>query len=79
MALAVPLATRIGQRPVGLAPQGREMLSDEMKNLRHLQQDIDRRLNESLGLRCKITLVEPNTLPRSKGKAVRVIDNRKQT
>jgi phenylacetate-CoA ligase len=54
------------------------MLSDEMKNLSRLQDDIARRLGDAIGLRPRITLVEPGTLPRSEGKAVRVVDRRKQ-
>ncbi|MBQ1399090.1 MAG: hypothetical protein IIY83_01095, partial [Lachnospiraceae bacterium] len=30
-----------------------------------------------LGLKAKVTLVEPKSIARSEGKAVRVIDNRK--
>jgi len=52
------------------------MLSDEMKNLRMLQENIEKRLNEALSLTPKVTLVEPGTLPRSEGKAIRVIDRR---
>jgi len=54
------------------------MLSDEMKNLAHLQQDIEHRLADNLGLAPKVTLVEPGTIPRSQGKAVRVFDKRKE-
>jgi phenylacetate-CoA ligase len=53
-----------------------QMLSDEMKNLSRLQEDIGRRLGDAIGLRPRITLVEPGTLPRSEGKAVRVVDCR---
>jgi len=53
-----------------------QMLSDEMKNLRRLEGDIQKRLAETLSITPKITLVEPGTLPRSEGKAVRVIDKR---
>jgi phenylacetate-CoA ligase len=54
------------------------MLSDEMKNLSRLQDDIARRLGDAIGLRPRITLVEPGTLPRSEGKAVRVVDRREK-
>jgi len=53
------------------------LLSDEMKDLRRLEQDIQDNLSHALGLRPKITLVEPGSLPRPEGKAVRVIDNRR--
>ncbi len=53
-----------------------QMLSDEMKNLHRLELDVQKRLAEALSITPKITLVEPGTLPRSEGKAVRVIDKR---
>ena len=53
-----------------------EMLSDEMKNLRRLEHDIQKRFAEALNVQPKITLVERGALPRSEGKAVRVIDKR---
>jgi phenylacetate-CoA ligase len=34
-------------------------------------------MQTTLGVSAKINLVEPHSLPRSEGKAVRVIDNRK--
>ncbi|MGD2173811.1 MAG: phenylacetate--CoA ligase [Candidatus Brocadiaceae bacterium] len=55
------------------------MLSDEMKDLRRLEQDVQQRLSEALGLSTKITLVEPGSLPRSEGKAERVIDRRQRS
>ncbi|MFO7955925.1 MAG: phenylacetate--CoA ligase [Candidatus Brocadiia bacterium] len=55
-----------------------DLLSDEMKDLRRLEQDIQDNLSDALGLRPKITLVEPGSLPRSEGKAVRVIDKRRR-
>jgi len=53
-----------------------DMLSDEMKNLRGLEREIQRLISGALGLQPKVTLVEPGTLPRSQGKAVRVVDKR---
>jgi len=55
-----------------------QMLSDEMKDLRRLQEDIRDHLSNTLGLSTHVTLVEPGSLPRSEGKATRVIDRRKQ-
>lgn len=54
-----------------------ELLSDEMKDLRRFEEQIRDHLSENLGLRPKVTLVEPGSLPRPEGKAVRVIDRRK--
>ncbi|MDP3066299.1 MAG: hypothetical protein Q8N08_06110, partial [Methanobacteriaceae archaeon] len=34
-------------------------------------------IQNEIGLRVDVTLVEPKTIPRSEGKAVRVIDKRK--
>lgn len=53
-----------------------EMLSDEMKNLNVLQQTLRDRLAGALQVRPRVSLVEKGTLPRSQGKAVRVVDNR---
>ncbi len=55
-----------------------QMLSDEMKTLRRREQEIQEGLSEALGLSTEITLVEPGSLPRYEGKAVRVIDKRQQ-
>lgn len=51
--------------------------SDEIKELENLTRKISKVLHSALGLSVKVTLVEPNTIPRSEGKAVRVIDKRK--
>ncbi|MFO8006814.1 MAG: phenylacetate--CoA ligase, partial [Candidatus Brocadiia bacterium] len=56
-----------------------QMLSDEMKDLRRREEQIEKLLSEALGLRAGITLVEPGSLPRPKGKAIRVIDRRKES
>lgn len=53
-------------------------LSDEMKNLHLLRENIENRLADALSLTPKVTPVEPGALPRSEGKAVRVIDKRKE-
>ena len=41
----------------------------------HQQPEAD--IQQILGIKAKITLVEPKSIPRSEGKAVRVIDKRK--
>jgi phenylacetate-CoA ligase len=41
-----------------------------------VRKKIENRIENSIGLRVKVTLVEPKTLPRSEGKAKRVIDKR---
>ncbi len=53
------------------------MLSDVVANVESIIDDIGKRLYSVLGLNVKVRLVEANSIPRSEGKAVRVIDNRK--
>jgi phenylacetate-CoA ligase len=53
-----------------------EMLSDRISELEKLQQRFTQALDETLNIRVKVTLVEPQTIKRSEGKAKRVIDNR---
>ena len=54
-----------------------EIFSDEIKNLQTLSQRIQGDIKDLLGVTCKVRLVEPRSITRSEGKAVRVIDNRK--
>lgn len=53
------------------------LFSDEVKELVGIKKKIEDYIHNEIGLRVKVTLVEPKTLPRSEGKAVRVIDKRK--
>jgi len=55
-----------------------DLLSDEMKNLKKLADDIQQKLTQALSVSPKVTLVEPGSLPRTEGKAVRVVDLRKK-
>lgn len=50
---------------------------DDMRGLEALSKKVAHVLKQALGLAVKVTLVEPQTLGRSEGKAVHVIDNRK--
>ncbi len=50
--------------------------SDEVKQLQALSQNIQRRIKDYLTVSVKVKLVEPQTIPRSEGKAKRVIDKR---
>lgn len=54
-----------------------ELFVDEMKKMRAFQEYVTRRIHTVLGIGAKVTLVEPKTIERSMGKAVRVIDKRK--
>lgn len=53
------------------------IFSDEIKNLQIMEGKISKDIKEYLGVSAKVRLVEPKTIERSQGKAVRVIDNRK--
>ncbi|MGI6203418.1 MAG: phenylacetate--CoA ligase family protein, partial [Eubacteriales bacterium] len=53
------------------------MFSDSVAELERLEAKIKAAVDSVLGLSAKITLVEPFTIPRSEGKAKRVIDKRK--
>jgi len=49
---------------------------DAVKKLQGFQHHVEERLRQELGIRPQVRLVEPKTIPRSTGKARRVIDNR---
>ena len=52
------------------------MFSDAIKDLQQREQRIQKGIKEFLGVTTKVRLVEPHSIPRSEGKAVRVIDKR---
>jgi phenylacetate-CoA ligase len=54
----------------------KKIFSDEVRHLEEVKKRIEKHIENSIGLRVKVTLVEPKTLPRSEGKAKRVIDKR---
>ena len=53
------------------------LFSDKIKELVGIRLRLENYIHDEIGLRVKVTLIEPKTLPRSQGKAVRVIDKRK--
>ena len=53
------------------------MFSDTMKAIAATEKKISEALKSTLNIVAKVRLLEPKTLPRSEGKAKRVIDNRK--
>jgi phenylacetate-CoA ligase len=55
----------------------KKIFSDEIRHLEEIRNRIERHIESAIGLRVKVTLVEPKSLPRSEGKAKRVIDTRK--
>ena len=59
---------------IEMSPQ---MFSDSVKGLEGTEAKIEAALHTTLGLSAKVRLVEPNSIPRSEGKAKRVIDKRK--
>ncbi len=44
--------------------------------MEEVKRSIEKHIHNEIGLRVNVSLVEPRSLPRSEGKAVRVIDNR---
>ena len=54
-----------------------KLFSDKVKGLEVLERTIAHKIESILGISGKIKLVEPKTIPRSEGKAQRVIDKRK--
>ena len=53
-----------------------EMFSDTISSIEMLEKKIAADMHAVLGIKAKIRLVEPNSIPRSEGKAKRVIDTR---
>ena len=54
----------------------KELFSDEMKEMERVEKQIQASIRSETGIRVDVTIVEPESLPRSEGKAVRVIDER---
>lgn len=55
-----------------------EMLADTVKGMEELRRKITYSIERIINIRPKVMLVEPNTIPRSEGKAKRVIDRRNE-
>jgi len=53
------------------------IFSDEVKVLQNIEKRITKNIKEYLGVSAKVKLVEPKSIERSQGKAIRVVDNRK--
>jgi len=54
-----------------------DLFSDEIKNLEHKEREIEAKLASALLVHAKVKLVEPKGIPRSEGKAKRIVDKRK--
>jgi len=53
-----------------------ELFSDQVKRLEDLGKRIRSSIESTLGISVRVKLVEPRTIPRSEGKAKRVVDRR---
>ena len=53
------------------------MFDDTIRSIEQLEKKLSGDIVQILGIKAKISLVEPKSIPRSEGKAVRVIDKRK--
>lgn len=54
-----------------------EMFSDSIGGLDSIKKEIGEKIKSVVGIKAQITLVAPHTIPRSEGKAKRIIDKRK--
>ncbi len=54
-----------------------DTFSDTVSSMERLTREIQEKLKSVIGLSARIKLVAPKTIPRSEGKAKRIIDNRK--
>jgi phenylacetate-CoA ligase len=55
----------------------KELASDTIRNIEALQRKLEGEIRSTLNIGVKVRLVEPRTIQRSEGKAVRVLDKRK--
>ena len=55
-----------------------KMFDGDLKKLRTLEADITGSIQDEIVVRPKIEFLEPGSLPRSEGKAVRVVDKRSE-
>ena len=53
-----------------------KVFSDEVKNLQNMERKLEKNIKEMLSVSAQVKLVEPKSIQRSEGKAVRVIDKR---
>jgi phenylacetate-CoA ligase len=56
-----------------------EVFSDDVRSLEALHHKLEKSIEQTLGLRATVRLVEPHSIQRSEGKAKRVLDQRQQT
>ncbi len=53
-----------------------QMFNDQVRHMQALQQNLQKNIKEFCGVTAKIRLMEPHSIARSEGKAVRVLDKR---
>ena len=53
-----------------------EYFNDDITRLSSMSEKIGNKIKTFIGISVKVSIMEPKTLPRSEGKAVRIIDNR---
>lgn len=53
-----------------------ERFSDTVRGIETLRREISKKIESTVGIRVKLTIAEPNRIPRSEGKVKRVFDNR---
>ncbi|MGW8221459.1 MAG: phenylacetate--CoA ligase PaaK [Syntrophobacteria bacterium] len=53
-----------------------KVFSDEVKNLQSMERKLEKNIKEMLSVSAQVKLVEPKSIQRSEGKAVRVVDKR---
>ena len=58
---------------------GDQHFSDAVRNLEAIEKKMENALQSVLNIHARVRLVEPGSLPRSEGKAKRVIDQRNLT
>jgi len=56
-----------------------DIMSDNIKELEKIKKDLQHSLLNNLYINASVKLVEPKTIERSMGKAVRVIDKRRDS
>ena len=73
---AVPmgLSLAVGMRVSQAIGAGRR---DTVRGIDRMERELEAALGSLLGIAAKVKLLEPNTIERSIGKAVRVVDKRK--
>ncbi|OGF44261.1 MAG: phenylacetate--CoA ligase [Candidatus Firestonebacteria bacterium RIFOXYC2_FULL_39_67] len=54
----------------------KKMFSDEVRHVEEIKNNIENHIERAIGIRIKVTLVEPKSIQRSEGKARRVFDMR---